>query len=389
MLVAGKDGHSKTIRIDLLPGARIGLTKRSGKATVIAVPGPQGGSGLDPGDRASDESRYEKLLQSVYDATLIVDIEGAIADVNRRAVGFLQYSRDELRGMSVFDVVSGADSDLITTLCENLQDERYTLLQAHCRRKDGSFFPSEIAVSKIDLDGLYLTFFVRDITVRRHAEEMLLTEHSAIHNSGNGIAVADLASRLEYVNPAVGHMWECDEDELVGISVRDLFADAGEADRVIDNVRTRQEAWSGEMTAERKDGTSFDVQVSSACNRSTDGELVGFVFSFVDISDRKRAEAAEMESARRRVMLESLGAACHHLSQPATVLLANLEIVENELGSAGEKIKNAVRQSLESVDQMGKILRKLNAVNEYRTTVYLEKKSGRGGDSEESRILQI
>jgi len=141
------------------------------------------------------------------------------------------------------------------------------------------------------------------------------------------------------------------------------------------------------MRASRPNGEEFDVQVSAACNRNSDGEMIGIVFSFVDISDRKRAEEAQREAERHRVMLESLGAACHHLGQPATVLMANLELIRRRLAEAEPSVRQLVDASVESVQKLGEILQKLQAVNAYQTTQYVE--GERPDGAYESRILKI
>jgi PAS domain-containing protein len=147
-------------------------------------------------------------------------------------------------------------------------------------------------------------------------------------------------------------------------------------------------AWSGDIRARRKGGVDFDIQVSAAVNRNSDGETVGGIFSFVDISDRKRADEAEREAERRRVMLESLGAACHHLGQPATVLLANLGIMKKKLeGNDDGLVHELVDGSIKAMETLGEILHKLNTVNEYKTTRYLENLDGL--DSPSNRIIQI
>ena len=111
------------------------------------------------------------------------------------------------------------------------------------------------------------------------------------------------------------------------------------------------------------------------------------MFTFADIRDRRRAAEAEKEAERRRVMLESLGAACHHLGQPATVLLANLGIIQKRLDGAEDLVVELVKTSIDAAESLGSILHKLNTVNEYKTTQYLERRDG--ADSEENRILDI
>ncbi len=377
---------AQTMRIDLIPDvpekSQVGKKRRM----VITSPTRMRRAKAKTSDLGSD-SRYNELLQSIYDAALICDLEGNIVDANARAIEFMLYKRSELTEMTVFNIISGADESLIRTLCDNLEEERYTLIQAYCRRKNDTLFPAEIAVNKLSLGEVHLCFFVRDITWRRQAEAMLRTEHNAIQNAYNGIAVADIEAKLEYVNPAVARMWGYENaQELLETDVRDFFCDVDKASEMIGTVMGDGEDWTGELLASTRDGVEFDVAVSAVCNRNNDGDIVGVVFSLADISDRKAAEAAQRENEQHRVMLESLGAACHHLGQPATVLLANLGIIQKKLNSGDEVVPKLVDSSIDAVKTLGKILRKLNAVNEYKTTHYLGDE-GTGG--EQSRILEI
>lgn len=378
---------SDTMRIDLIPYRPGEPVPGKRKRVIISSPKGGGARGRKAAEAVEGSSRYEELFQGVYDAAVVCDLKGTIVDVNVRAIEFLGYERAELCGLSICDVISGADSSLIGTLIENLENERFTVIQAYCARKDDSLFPSEIAVNKLRLGALHLCFFVRDITLRKQAEEMLITEHNAIQNGSDGIAVANLKLELEYVNPAVASMWGYDStDEMLGMHVRSLLSNPETAVGMADTVIRQERTWVRHIEATRREGGEFHVQVSAACNRNSDDEVVGVVFSFTDTSDRKRAEDAERESERRRVMLESLGAACHHLGQPATILLANLSVMKSHVGDDDEKLRELVNTSLEAVDRLGKILHKLKAVNEYKTTEYLR---GAAGGQPEHRILEI
>jgi PAS domain S-box-containing protein len=376
------------MRIDLIPDVPTEPVAGKKRRVVIAsAQKPEGQAAAGEGGER-DSSRFEEFFQSVYDAALITDLHGKIIDANARAIEFLRYNRDELCDLTVFDIISGSDDSLIQTLWDNLKEERYTLIQAYCLRKDETYFPAEIAVNKLRLGESRLCFFVRDITVRRQAEEMLRTEHNAIQNAGNGIAVADVEATLEYVNPAVASMWGFGRPEdLLGRHVRDLVKDRDAADAMVETVMEDHQTWTGETAAVRPDGTEFTVQIAAVCNRNADGEPVGLVLSFVDISDRRRAEAAERQAERQRVMLESLGAACHHLGQPATVLLANLGIIQKRAADGDDEMRELVQASIDAARGLGQILHKLNAVREYQTMQYLGAPDG--SELGENRILKI
>lgn len=384
--MADKVARSKTMRIDLIRDVRSrpqGLARRE-----VVISSIEGGEDMDRAREARETSRYDRLLQSVYDAALITDVSGNIRDANVRAVEFFRCDRERLCGLSLADVVSGADDALVGTLLENLENERFTLIQAYCVRRDGSFFPAEIAVNKLLLDEEHLCFFMRDITLRRQAEEMLLTEHNAIQNSGNCIAVADLAAGLEYVNPATARMWGfATQDEMLGMDVRDLLSEPEASSEMLRVAVLEEQSWSGTARARRRDGTEFHAQVSAAPNRNSFGEPVGIVLSFVDISDRIRAGNVTREAERQRVMLESLGAACHHLRQPATVLMANLGMIRDQVRSDGSQADELLDASIKAAEDLSRILHKLNTVNEYKTTSYLDEQATAG--RKESRILEI
>lgn len=374
------------MRIDLIPD--VPEEPEGGDRKVIISSAKKEIKATLPESAVSGESPYQALLQSVYDSALITDLAGKIVDVNVRAQEKLLYERDELCDLSVLDLVSGADESLIETLLQNLEEDRFTLIQASCLRGDGTYFPAEIAVNKLNLGEMHLCFFMRDITIRVQREQMLRTTYNAIQNSGDGIAVSNHESKFEYVNAALVSMWGYrDVDELLDQDINVLMKENSVMDKILTKIASGEQSIVREGIAVKKDGLEFNVQISAAANYNSDGEQVGMIFSFVDISDRKRAEEAEREAEQRRVMLESLGAACHHLGQPATVLLGNLGIIQKKIADSDDALKELVQSSIEAMETMSDILYKLNTVNEYKTTQYLEKPAGE--DSEESRILEI
>ncbi len=378
---------SRTIRIDLIPETP--KAPVANKRRVVMSPSRSGQKrpvtrNLD----YSEKGRYTALLESIYDAALITDLEGEVVDANSRAVDFLYWEKDQLKGMPIEKVISGAGHSLLSDLSSNLENQRFVLIQAYCQRQDGSQFPSEIAVARIWAGEDHLGFFIRDITLRLQAEEMLRTEHNAIQNAANGIAIANLEGVLEYVNPAFAAMLESeDQFAMVGYSIRELFEGSGLAEDLMLSLKGDGGSWSCEVSAEMPSGRTLDIEVLANCNRNSDGEMVGFVFSFTDLSDRKRAEAAQREVERNRVMLESLGAACHHLAQPATLLMGNLSLLQTKVASEDTAVQELLESSSGAIARLGKILHKLNEVNEYRTTAYMDQSGKDAADT--TNILDI
>lgn len=376
------------MRIDIAPENRAtpeALRHTATKRVLQdAVPGPVSRSMSS----VLSNRDFQGLFQSIYDAAIVADLDGNIMNANVRACNFFRCSLDELRTMSILQLISGAtEASLIDTIRKNLIDRFILIEVCYCVRKDGTSFTAEIAVNEIQFsEQNFLCFFVRDITWRKEAEEKLLVISNAIANSHSGIAICGLDCSIQYANPAVCRMWGyTSESEILRKDVRSLWLATDWEENLLQFMTGQEKAWMIEATAVRKDGSEFDLQAIAAPNIDADGKRIGIVVSFEDISDRKMAEKAMREAERQRVMLESLGAACHHLGQPATVLLANLGIMEKKMDKDDPTLGHIVGSCMEAAETLSGILHKMNAIDEYRTTPYLEEKPGASG----SRILDL
>ncbi|MDF7808018.1 response regulator [Pontiellaceae bacterium B12219] len=76
-----------------------------------------------------------------------------------------------------------------------------------------------------------------------------------------------------------------------------------------------------------------------------------------------------LDAERQRVMIESLGTACHHIGQPATVINAYLQMMEQQ--EADDETKEMIAACMEASEAMAEILQKLQLVSQYRETPYL------------------
>jgi PAS domain S-box-containing protein len=136
---------------------------------------------------------FYKLLESVYDAVLITTRAGKILECNARAAEFFLMTSQALIGLPVISLISGATESLLDTISKNLENRKFTLVEARCKRSDGTSFAAEIAINKVDLDTQgELCFFVRDITVRQQAQ-------SALEDAVERLQAHDRA-RMEFVS---------------------------------------------------------------------------------------------------------------------------------------------------------------------------------------------
>lgn len=287
---------SRTMRIDLTPDIlpdKLG-TKSSSRRPTIRITKAKADTSL------VGDSDFQQLLQNVYDGAIITDYQGHIVDVNVRLCQFVGHEHHDLCHMELFDLLYGADETILPMIRENLASTRFVLLQAFFVRKDGSVFPAETAINRLFLSGQdYLCFFVRDITLRRQADEQLRTEHTAIQLAGSGIAISDLQSKLTYGNPAALRMWGITtQEQAQSLSLSQLFSNPDLGKTIMEMVSTGQ-AWCQEVQAQRLDHSLFYVQAAATANFNTDDELTGIVLSFNDVTERRLAEEQREQYAEQ------------------------------------------------------------------------------------------
>ena len=98
--------------------------------------------------------------------------EGKIMDVNEHACRSLGYRRQELLGMTIFDIDPSFSPEIWVEHRRKLAAERVRVIQAQHRRKDGTCFPIEITANYFEQDGKGFTFsFATDISSRIDAEQ--------------------------------------------------------------------------------------------------------------------------------------------------------------------------------------------------------------------------
>ncbi len=102
------------------------------------------------------------------------DENGTIYYVNDHACKSLDYSREELCALSIFDIDPAISREEMLAMKKLLDESGTVTHHTKHRRKDGTTFPVEITANTLDYLGKrYAISFVKDITERRRAEEAL------------------------------------------------------------------------------------------------------------------------------------------------------------------------------------------------------------------------
>jgi signal transduction histidine kinase len=95
---------------------------------------------------------------------------------------------------------------------------------------------------------------------------------------------------------------------------------------------------------------------------------------------------ALVQAEQQRVMAETVGAACHHLGQPATVIRVYLDLMKKV--EASPEMKAMIQECQSAVEEVAGILERLQGVGQYQTEPYLGPDT-HGNSRAAERILKI
>lgn len=263
---------------------------------------------------------FEKLFEFSPDAILVSRADGQITEANSQAHEIFGYTRDELIGLHIEDLIPERFRDGHPAHRTNYASQPRTRpmglgLELYARRKDGTEFPVDIMLSPIDMAGgqLYLAV-VRDITRRKRAEEALKASEELFRTLVHGVKdyaifMLDAGGRVSSWNAGAQRIKGYTAEEILGQHFS-IFYSKDDVEAGVPQEGLTVAAEEGRFEAEgwrvRKDGSRFWADVLITALKGGDGELLGFAKVTRDFTERREAEERVRASENRfRSLFES------------------------------------------------------------------------------------
>jgi PAS domain S-box-containing protein len=214
-------------------------------------------------------------------------------------------------------------------------------------KSDGTEFPIEIGVNAMQTpNGTMVVETFADISVRKRLEKMF---QKIVEAAPCGIVMIDAEGRIAMVNPQAELMFGYSRAELIGNPLEMLLPErlreAHGGHRKAFHVAPviRQMGVGRDLTARRKDGSEFPVEIGL---NPVPGEQEGLVLAAVTDITRRNTMQLELRQANSNLE-EFTYAASHDLKSPLRGIADLVEWITEDLGAAAspEVVRNLNRVS--------------------------------------------
>ena len=288
-----------------------------------------------------------------------------VLEVNEAFLKLSGYSRDELIGVSAFDLGIWADETDPKRIGKLLKDS-YSIhnLEVRFRIKTGRAIDTILNLDLVEVNHERCVVAVaQDITGIKQTEARLKENEQLLvsinENLNEGIYRSTPKNGFIYVNKAFARMFGLSVEEAMVINPEKLYANELDRQRITKNLATKGYLKNEQVEFLRSDGSTFWGFLSSILSKDGDG-LPIYDGAIVDISDLKRSKNLlhEKNDELKKINAELdrfVYSASHDLRAPLSSLLGlvNVTVLEN----TNPKINKYLDLMKSSVNKLDELIR--------------------------------
>jgi two-component system sensor kinase FixL len=292
------------------------------------------------------EPILKSIFESAVDGIIVIDAKGFIKAFNPAAERLFGYSAEEALNQNVRMLMPGPDHEQHDTYLSNYIGTGVARIigtgrEVRGRKKDGRTFPLHLSVGRMEIDGqLAFTGILHDLSRRVEIEEALRTSEerlrSIVESAVDAIIVINERGSIEAMNPSAERLFGYRTSEVLGRNVN-LLMPSPDRERHDGYIRhylaTGEQKIIGigrEVTALRRDGTTFPVHLSVGEMKSENGTR-SFTGILHDLSDRVALEQRFAEQKSLAKLGEMAAVVAHEVKNPIAGIRGALQVITSRM----------------------------------------------------------
>ncbi len=268
-----------------------------------------------------DNKRFRQALDTSSDYIFLIDSEDMrLVDFNQSVIRTLNYSQEEMLGLHLGELIADCTPAFLSNLLLRLKsDSQGEILESYCKHKDGQQFPVGIRFSLLQQDNRPATLIavVSDISERKAAETSLYNAkqlaETTLNAIGDAMITTDEQGLINRMNPVAQQLTGWTEHEAHGQSIKTVLPiiDASTREPIANPVEkvlaTGETVYlSNHTTLVAKDGTEYQIADSAAPIRDGNGDILGMVLVFNDVTEQYRLREITSLIRKRHLALEAV-----------------------------------------------------------------------------------
>ena len=244
------------------------------------------------------------LIDQMHDAVITTNLDGVITGWNRGAEVKLGYAAAEAIGKPIYFIYPEEKKDISQSEMIALLEGKGSLeFEAVMRRKSGDEIIGYTSISPLyDVGGSIhgMVSYTLDITERKRAEDALREQAMIIDQIHDAVIATDLDGIITRWNSGAQSQLGYAPDEVIGQPIYLLYPqekkDVSQGDVI--GILDRDGRLEFEGVMRKKSGEEIIVHTSLSALKDRHGVIQGMLSYTLDITARKRGEAAMLEKQR-------------------------------------------------------------------------------------------
>jgi PAS domain S-box-containing protein len=314
---------------------------------------------------------YRVMVEQMHEGTVTLDPNHLILYANPQFAALMKMSAEALTGSNFDRFLPPGDSNLFAALAEAAALHGYGSGEVNLADAGGDTVPARVSVTRLEVAEVQtLCVIVSDLREQRRNEAVVKEEQLSrliLDQAGEGIVVIDpqgavvrcsaSARNLSGRPVLLNHFDNAFPLQTPGspLNTRRILCAASARER----IRGR------EATMLHPDGRHSSLLVSASPLWSESNQLLGCVVTLTDITERKRAEEAQMRQAEELVRSNSdlrqfAYSASHDLREPLRQIAVFSELLQKRYqDTLGDDAGSLIQHTVDAAHRMEQLVKDL------------------------------